>query len=802
MIPLKIQLKNFLSYGNSLQTVDFGTHGLVCLAGKNGHGKSALLDAITWALWGHARKVSGTSKPDEGLLRLGQSQMLVALDFICNGQSYRVRREFTLHATRPVTNLDFGIIDPATDRFTALTDKTMRATQEIINRTIGFDYDAFTNSVFLRQGQSNEFSKKSPKERKEIICAILGINHYEDLRRLALERIRALSAEKDIINALLAPYADLSQRLTQARTQKAQLELLRTEQQHEEQILFGERSQIEAEKQKILSQTTSVNLEAREKLALQEATLAHLHEKLMHHATLTTTCTALEKRIRERTDELSLAVRNVEQEEMRIAQQHAMRDALIRDESRAQEKRQQDIAVQEQTVITLAQEIKQCQEIELRFERRKKFYHAFAARLEALTVHYDAIVREKNTVDTEMHCPLCTQQVIDDIHAQVHDTLEKKLHRTSHQQKRLHSVLEQLKKILVHDREQIAHLTVQKNRYAQAAATHAEQKKSYALLQGKIQEQRQELEKLTSALIQARAMLEKARRHITEDSSLHALTQELLETQKNIALLRAETDHYAQVMQTVSELRAACAQESPTESLAWKQLVTQEKLLALKLQECSARKEQFLIVHTALEHELKSLEKAEIESAAQIQNRDALTLRIEEYTLAAHVLSKEGIQALLIEEAIPEIEHEANALLGKLTDNQAHLSIESLRDLKSGGTKETLDIKISDAMGIRPYELFSGGEAFRIDLALRIAISKLVARRAGASLQTLIIDEGFGSQDEEGISHIMDALYRIQEDFAKIIVVSHLPSMKDQFPVQFFVHKTPHGSTVQIFQQG
>ena len=125
-----------------------------------------------------------------------------------------------------------------------------------------------------------------------------------------------------------------------------------------------------------------------------------------------------------------------------------------------------------------------------------------------------------------------------------------------------------------------------------------------------------------------------------------------------------------------------------------------------------------------------------------------------------------------------------------------------MRDLKKGGTKETLDIKISDQAGIRPYELFSGGEAFRIDFALRIAISKLLARRAGTALQTLIIDEGFGSQDEEGLGHIMDALHKIQEDFSKIIIVSHLPAMKDQFPVQFLIEKGVQGSTVSVIEQG
>jgi exonuclease SbcC len=98
--------------------------------------------------------------------------------------------------------------------------------------------------------------------------------------------------------------------------------------------------------------------------------------------------------------------------------------------------------------------------------------------------------------------------------------------------------------------------------------------------------------------------------------------------------------------------------------------------------------------------------------------------------------------------------------------------------------------------------MFSGGEAFRIDFALRIAISKLLARRAGTSLQTLIIDEGFGSQDEEGLGNIMDALYKIQDDFAKIIIVSHLPAMKDQFPVHFVIDKGPQGSRVTVIEQG
>ncbi len=162
---------------------------------------------------------------------------------------------------------------------------------------------------------------------------------------------------------------------------------------------------------------------------------------------------------------------------------------------------------------------------------------------------------------------------------------------------------------------------------------------------------------------------------------------------------------------------------------------------------------------------------------------------------------KNGIQALIIENALPEIEEEANYLLAKLTNNSTQISIESLRDLKSGGIKETLDIKISDELGIRDYELYSGGEAFRIDFSLRIALSKLLTRRAGTKLRTLVIDEGFGTQDEEGIDNLVQAIQSISDDFDKILVITHLESLKDAFPVRIEVTKLPEiGSRFEIIK--
>ena len=141
---------------------------------------------------------------------------------------------------------------------------------------------------------------------------------------------------------------------------------------------------------------------------------------------------------------------------------------------------------------------------------------------------------------------------------------------------------------------------------------------------------------------------------------------------------------------------------------------------------------------------------------------------------------------------------ETNKLLGRMTDNRMNVKIETQRETKKGDTVETLDIKIADELGTRNYEMFSGGEAFRIDFAIRIALSKLLARRAGAPLPTLIIDEGFGTQDSNGLEKLKEAIISIQDDFKKILVVTHIEEFRDAFPTRIDIIKTSDGSTIQV----
>jgi exonuclease SbcC len=133
-----------------------------------------------------------------------------------------------------------------------------------------------------------------------------------------------------------------------------------------------------------------------------------------------------------------------------------------------------------------------------------------------------------------------------------------------------------------------------------------------------------------------------------------------------------------------------------------------------------------------------------------------------------------------------------------MTDGRMSVAFESQRETKKGDVAETLDIQVSDELGVRSYDLFSGGERFRLDFAIRIAISKLLARRAGARLQTLIMDEGFGSQDANGRDRLVEAINSIQDDFGLVLVITHIDELREAFPNRIEVVKGPAGSLISV----
>ncbi|GIW09411.1 MAG: hypothetical protein KatS3mg061_0468 [Dehalococcoidia bacterium] len=186
MIPLRLRLRNFLSYRES-EPLDFSSFHVACLCGENGHGKSALLDAITWALWGEAR-----ARTHDELIHRGATEMEVEFEFQLGEARYRVIRQRWRQYGQGKTALELQIWDDDHHRFRTLTGNSILETERAIVNLLRLNYETFINSSFLLQGKADLFTTSLPSKRKEILGEILGLAEYDRLeqrsRELARER--------------------------------------------------------------------------------------------------------------------------------------------------------------------------------------------------------------------------------------------------------------------------------------------------------------------------------------------------------------------------------------------------------------------------------------------------------------------------------------------------------------------------------------------------------------------------------------------------------------------------------------
>lgn len=183
----------------------------------------------------------------------------------------------------------------------------------------------------------------------------------------------------------------------------------------------------------------------------------------------------------------------------------------------------------------------------------------------------------------------------------------------------------------------------------------------------------------------------------------------------------------------------------------------------------------------------------------QQNKRAKIATELGRYQTLEKAFSGRGIQAMIIREhAVPALEEETNRILSQMSDNQLHLHISTNTQTRAGHMIETIEINVSDASGTRQLEAFSGGEAFRISFALRIALSKLLHKRSGRPLETLIIDEGFGTQDASGRERLVEAINSVSAEFRTILVITHIQELRDLFPVQIAFQRTNGSSSWEV----
>ena len=707
MIPVKLTLHNFMPYRDAELSFE-GIH-VACLCGDNGNGKSALLDAITWALWGKAR-----AKNDDELIHLGTSEMGVEFEFTVGRERYRVIRK----RSKPKSNrsgqptLDLQIANG--NGFRSISGNSIRETEGKIVNILRMDYDTFVNSAYLLQGQADKFSKAEPYKRKEILAYILGLARYDELERRAKDCARHMENNEKVI---LSEIERISKELSLKNEYKSQLQ------------------------------------EAEDTVAAVDTERQAVAERVNH---LTKRKNDLDSRVRQREDTEA----RIEQAESAIKY---FQGQISEHEQRA-ERYQQVLASYDKEMAEANAHLGELSQQEHALEQNRAEAQEVSSKIHHLTSINERLkvemqeLREKiNMLDQgEAECPLCgtelgvegRETIIANYEKQGKEKREafraneeegKELERTS---AKLRRGISESERTLKEDRAQWERRMEALNR------DHAEAQSSLPLEREAIRKAEEELERWRSTLE-------------ADTRSMQALNAELSvlpELEADLSEAQRELDDLTQRQAQGRQMLGAI----------------QEKL-----------------------ERLISLEEIKGDKAEEAKGIATDKKIYEELALA---FGKKGIQAMIIENVIPEIEEGANRLLSRMSDNRMSVKIETQRAYKSKreGELETLDVNISDELGTRRYEMYSGGEAFRIDFALRIALSKLLAHRAGAPLPTLIIDEGFGSQDASGKERLVEAINSIQGDFDKILVITHVEELKDVFDRRIDVMKTAEGSKVEI----
>ncbi len=1005
MIPLRLTLKNFLSYRDA--TLDLNGLHTACICGSNGAGKSSLLEAITWAVWGESRAVS-----EDDVIYTGAQDVRVDFTFTSNQHNYRVIR--TRHRGQS-SSLEFQVATPT--GFRSLTERGVRATQQMILAHIKLDYETFINSAYLRQGRADEFMLKGPKERKEILAQLLKLSQYDELEERAKDLSRQFKGQAEQLErnlqsmqtqlhqreAIALERADMETRLSQlqqaqlvdnekiqslqaisnqrqtweqqlgfvkqqyqnftqdcdrlqqelAATQEQQQELesllekeqeitagyahlqsLQTQEetlsekfqahqaaavqrQHLQQQLFSQineiqrqlqhaQAQLEAlqQQEQDLKQTLNKSAEVEAglaQLAVARTRLAHLDQLQLqvapmrqHHAALQSQIERVQTRMLARLEELQSSQSQLStQQQLKPQLQQAVIDVaaqieqlekkrvyLERVREKGQERRhfmerlqahQRDYEKQlgelEQKIQLLASPDATCplcdhsldehhwnrvvektkiqhQETQEQFwvvreqmavsEREIQVLRQEYRELSQQLAAYDGLREQRGQLAAQMVATDDVQNRLQQIGSEKQQ-LERSLETGDYapdKQEELRQLNQSLQQLDYSEQDHaLARNEVERwrwaeirqgqikdaqRRQAQIAARKPEITARIAELKAIEQQQSgsdcsKQIAALDSYMTEIGYNTDQhnaLRTALRQAQSWQMRYQQLYSAQQQYPLAQMRTQDLAQALQTRLAERQAIASQTETIVRQLEQIpdtTAQIQVLEQQLQQRRRQLDDQLEKLGRLQQLLTQLETLQTQYDLGQQQLQEARRQYRVYQELAQAFGKNGIQALMIENVLPQLEAETNQLLSRLSANQLHVQFVTQKAGRSGraskkATKliDTLDILIADARGTRPYETYSGGEAFRINFAIRLALARLLAQRVGATLQLLIVDEGFGTQDQEGCERLIAAINVIASDFACILTVTHMPHLKEAFQARIEVSKTQEGSKVSL----
>ncbi len=747
-------------------------------------------------------------------------------------------------------------------RWKPLTEKTTRDTQARIEQILRLDYETFINASFFLQGKADQFTQKNASERKAVLSTILGLEIWDIYKDRTAEKRKLLESDVQGIDGRVAEIdAELGEedarrtRLVELETMLKQLSSARVAQ--ETTLENIKKNAALLNEQRKLAETLLASLErSRTALAGLVSRLVEKESERVTYVDLVSRAKEIESAYKvwqkarkglEEFNKVALEFREHEKERAPLLEQIAAEKARFEEEQRSLFIEQEEINDQNASVKELNTEIEKASmllketeaKVTERAELEKKKTDA-RERQATLKAENDALKESMNNLKERIEslkaadgatCPLCGQDLtekhrkatlkqLEDEGKQKGDKFRTNKNESDDLEKELADYASQIGKLANVDNDRLKQSNIisqltERIETLQSVAKEWEKsgkkrltevsktldKESFAV------EARKQLAKLDMELAKLGYVPSAHDAKRREELELRETDEEYQYLDKARAVTKQIENEIANLQSEIVNRKSEIAdQEKPydkavqalTESEAQSPDLNkvEHELFALREQENETRD-----AVGAARQKVDVLATLRTRKTDHSNQREELNQQIMRHKILERAFGKDGVPALLIEQALPQIEQKANDLLGKLSNDQMSIkfnTLEKYKDEKRKDKKETLEITIRDSTGERDYEMYSGGEAFRVNFAIRLALSEILAQRKGARLQTLVIDEGFGSQDAQGRQRLIEAIKIVKSDFAKILVITHLDELKDAFPNRIEVEKTERGSTLRV----
>lgn len=752
MIPVLLKMKNFLSYED--EEFDFRKITNATVVGNNGAGKSSFCtDAITWSLYGRGSR--GDANTNDNYVTTGADSCCVEFTFESNDSLFKVVRSFNVRKAKSAVNL--FTINADGDEIPLSVGKT-RETQKYIEKNIlHMTFETFVASSMVFQNQSDEFTNgMSDMERKEALISILDVDGWSKIQKKATEDIAKLKGEIALEenniahfeqtieqkSAQTAKKAELEKELADLQNQKAEQTKVVEENQEKVFKLQEIDKQIEAYGEQEASLNKSI-VGSQERLSFQQ-NIINVNAKSIedYRAKMTK-----EQKILDHKADIEKAFAEEATITAQIEQQNNNKMLILQKENELVKIKQDGLAWQNNITnqistldITIANAEKQAEALKsvpCSTNPQMVASCPFLSMANQAAQQLQGLYEQKQALKNQiMENPNLPkmQQVKAELESMSYDENVIKQLQERYNEIRPYSVLK--------PRLDVATDTI--NSYLEIIGTLenniAQSKSQIENIKGQIEKHNADLAEITA----------KCNELVASRTSLDA-------TLKDYYLAKIDLEN---IETKEKDIHAAIA----SADTILKQIAEAEKQVK------------------------------DTENAIQAKREELQTVQIMQDACS----KKAGVPALIVENAVPELESIANKVLENMMDGRLQIRLDTQVETKSNTVKEVLRITVLDDGYERKYETYSGAEKFVVDLALRIAMSKFLSRRAGASVQLFVLDEGVSCADEDNRAEVLEAIRSISHEFAKVLFVTHIEEMKDCLDGKISVIKDSSGSHIKI----